>query len=69
MPAYWIPPVTGGRSVEHFAPKKKHRDFAYEWDNHRLVCSVMNSRKRDFEDVLDPLLCPGSRRRLFKAQR
>ena len=49
-----IPPVTGGRSVEHFAPKKKHRDHAYEWKNYRLVCSVMNSRKRDFEDVLDP---------------
>ena len=49
-----IPPVTGGRSVEHFAPKKKHRIYAYEWNNYRLVCSVMNSRKRDFEDVLDP---------------
>jgi uncharacterized protein (TIGR02646 family) len=49
-----IPPVTGGRSVEHFAPKSKHRDPAYEWSNYRLVCSIMNSRKRDFEDVLDP---------------
>jgi uncharacterized protein (TIGR02646 family) len=49
-----IPPVTGSRSVEHFAPKSKHRNDAYEWSNYRLVCSVMNSRKRDFEDVLDP---------------
>lgn len=49
-----IPPVTGGRSVEHFAPKSKHPDDAYEWQNYRLVCSIMNSRKRDFEDVLDP---------------
>ncbi len=49
-----IPPVTGGRSVEHFAPKMKHPDYAYEWKNYRLVCSLMNSRKRDFEDVLDP---------------
>ena len=49
-----IPPVTRGRSVEHFAPKKKHRDHTYEWDNYRLVCSVMNSRKWEFEDVLDP---------------
>jgi len=54
----FIPPVTGGRTVEHFAPKKKHRDHAYEWSNYRLVCSVMNSRKRDFEDVLDPFEIP-----------
>ena len=50
----YIPKVTGGRSVEHFAPKSKHRNDAYEWQNYRLVCSVMNSRKREFEDVLDP---------------
>lgn len=50
----YIPPVTGGRTVEHFAPKSKVRELAYEWRNYRLVCSVMNSRKRDFEDVLDP---------------
>ena len=50
----YIPQVTGGRTVEHFAPKKKHRNDAYEWSNYRLVCNVMNSRKRDFEDVMDP---------------
>ena len=50
----YIPKVTGGRSVEHFAPKRKHPQYAYEWSNYRLVCCVMNSRKRDFEDVLDP---------------
>ena len=40
--------------MEHFAPKKKHPDHAYIWENYRLVCTVMNSRKRDFENVLDP---------------
>lgn len=50
----YIPPVVGGRSVEHFAPKSKHRDLAYEWTNYRLVCGVMNSRKKEFEDVIDP---------------
>jgi uncharacterized protein (TIGR02646 family) len=50
----YIPRVTGGRTVEHFAPKTKNREDAYEWRNYRLVCNVMNSRKRDFEDVLDP---------------
>lgn len=53
-----IPPVTGARSVEHFAPKKKHRRYAYDWDNYRLICSLMNSRIRDFEDVLDPFEIP-----------
>ncbi len=50
----YIPRVVGGPSVEHLAPKSKHPDLAYEWRNYRLVCALMNSRKRDFEDVLDP---------------
>lgn len=51
---FYIPRVTGGDSVEHFAPKSAHPELAYEWSNYRLVCSLMNSRKREFEDVLDP---------------
>lgn len=54
----WIPPLTGGRSVDHFAPKSAHPDLAYEWSNYRLVCSVMNARKREFEDVIDPFDIP-----------
>ena len=50
----YIELVTGGRSVDHFAPKSKATDLIYEWSNYRLVCSVMNSRKHHFEDVLDP---------------
>jgi len=46
--------VTGGGSVDHFIAKSKRVDLAYEWCNYRLACSTMNSRKRDFEDVLDP---------------
>lgn len=49
-----IHPVTGGRSVDHFAPKSQRWDQVYEWDNYRLCCSLMNSSKRDFGDVLDP---------------
>lgn len=49
-----IPKITGAKSVEHFAPKSKRLDQAYEWSNYRLVCARLNSRKRDFEDVLDP---------------
>ena len=53
-----IPRATGARSVDHIAPKSKRRDLAYEWSNYRLVCSLMNARKRDFEDVLDPFAIP-----------
>jgi hypothetical protein len=50
----YIPRATGARSVDHFVPKSRRRDLAYEWTNYRLACSLMNSRKRDFDDVLDP---------------
>lgn len=52
--AIYIDPVTGGDSVEHFAPKSTDEDLAYEWSNYRLVCRLMNSRKSAFRDVLDP---------------
>lgn len=46
--------VIGGGSVDHFIAKSQRADLAYEWHNYRLACSRMNSRKRDFGDVLDP---------------
>ena len=46
--------VTGAGSVDHFVAKSIRADLAYEWTNYRLACSVMNSRKKDYEDVLDP---------------
>lgn len=45
---------SGARAVEHFAPKSKSVDLAYEWRNYRLACSTINSWKSNFEDVLDP---------------
>jgi hypothetical protein len=50
----WIPHITGGRTVEHFKPTSKYPQDAYIWDNYRLVCRLLNGRKREFEDVLDP---------------
>jgi uncharacterized protein (TIGR02646 family) len=50
----FVPKVVGAPSVEHFVPKSQHLNQAYEWNNYRFVCAKMNSRKRDFEDVLDP---------------
>jgi hypothetical protein len=54
----FIPPATGAPTVDHFVPKSKRRDLTYEWSNYRLACSLMNARKRDFEDVLDPFEVP-----------
>ena len=53
-----IPRGTGARSVDHLLPKSKRPDRAYEWDNYRLASALMNARKHDFEDVLDPFEIP-----------
>lgn len=45
---------TGGVGVDHFVAKSHSAGLAYEWNNYRLACNTMNSRKRDFNDVLDP---------------
>ncbi len=45
---------TGAKTVEHFKPKEKYPQDAYRWDNYRFVCSTLNGRKGNHEDVLDP---------------
>ena len=50
----YIPKGTGARSVDHMVPKSLAWDRAYEWDNYRLACSLMNSRKGAAASVLDP---------------
>ena len=50
----YIPRGTGARSVDHMVPKSMAWDQAYEWDNYRLACSLMNSRKGAAASVLDP---------------
>ena len=52
--AIYVERVTGGVSADHFVAKSSNLALAYEWSNYRLACLTMNSRKRDFEDVLDP---------------
>lgn len=44
----------GGVSVDHFIAKSRRPDLAYEWSNYRLACSIMNSRKGNHDDILDP---------------
>lgn len=51
----YIEPVTGSATVDHWAPKSLNWDKVYEWDNYRLACSLMNSRKNVFGDVIDPV--------------
>lgn len=46
--------VMGGGSVDHFIAKSADAGLAYEWRNYRLACLTMNSRKREYSDVLDP---------------
>ena len=50
----YIPRGTGARSVDHMIPKSMAWDQVYEWDNYRLACSLMNSRKGNAASVLDP---------------
>ena len=54
--AVFIPPLTGGDTVEHFVPRSANRMLAYEWSNYRLVTSRLNGKKGDHQDVLDPFL-------------
>lgn len=51
---HWIAPDTGSDTVEHFRPKSRYPNEAYEWKNYRLVCGRLNGRKGDNEDVIDP---------------
>ncbi len=50
----YIERITGVATVDHWAPKSKAWDRVYEWDNYRLACGLMNSRKNIFDDVVDP---------------
>lgn len=50
----YIEQVTGVGTVDHWAPKSRAVERAYEWDNYRLACSLMNARKQTFEGLVDP---------------
>ena len=50
----YIPRGVGAPSVDHMVPKSMRWDQVYEWTNYRLACALMNARKSDVEQVLDP---------------
>lgn len=51
---FYVERVTGAPSVDHMIPKSVSWQEVYEWSNYRFACALMNSRKRDYRDVLDP---------------
>lgn len=51
---HWLPRDSGAGTVDHFRPKARYPDLAYDWSNYRLANLVCNGRKGDHEDVLDP---------------
>lgn len=52
----YIHRITGAATVDHWAPKSTTWSRVYEWDNYRLASSIMNARKNDYGDVLDPFV-------------
>jgi hypothetical protein len=52
--AIYIENVTGAATIDHMIPRSVEWSQVYEWDNYRLACSLMNSRKNDAIFVLDP---------------
>jgi len=50
----YIERVTGAGSVDHMLPKSRAWQHIYEWQNYRLACTLMNARKNNYQDVLDP---------------
>ena len=52
--SFYIERVTGAASVDHMLPKSLEWQVVYEWHTYRLACSLMNSRKNNYRNVLDP---------------
>ena len=50
----YIERIIGAPSIDHWIPKSVDPERAYEWDNFRLACSLMNSRKGTKDMLLDP---------------
>ena len=44
----------GEVTIDHFIPKSLRPDLAYEWSNYRLASALINARKLQSCDVLDP---------------
>ncbi len=45
---------TGNPTVDHMIPKSRSWDNVYEWSNYRLCAALVNTRKNDHSDMIDP---------------
>lgn len=52
--AYTTMRLAEGGTIDHFLPKSHRPDLAYEWSNYRLARQIMNARKGETMDVVDP---------------
>jgi len=48
----WYMPLIG--TLDHYLPKSKYPELAYEWSNYRLALHRMNMNKSDSTEVVDP---------------
>ncbi len=52
--AVYLPQQNG--TVDHFLPKAKYPNLAYEWNNYRLANAKVNNTKGDQEGIIDPFI-------------
>ena len=46
---------TGGPTVDHVVPKSLAWDLVYEWSNYRLCTGIVNSKKGELLQLVDPV--------------
>jgi hypothetical protein len=52
--ALYIEYGTGNPTVDHWIPKSRAWNLVYEWSNYRLSAGLINAKKGEQTDVLDP---------------
>lgn len=58
--AMYLEPATATSTVDHMIPKSRDWRHVYEWKNYRLCAHLINSRKADMAEIIDPFECkPG----------
>ncbi|MGN6110978.1 MAG: hypothetical protein ACTHU0_38125 [Kofleriaceae bacterium] len=58
--AMYLHHATGSPTVDHVLPKSYAWELVYEWSNYRLCASIINSKKNNLLDLIDPFdVAPG----------
>ncbi|MBM3114545.1 hypothetical protein [Jeongeupia naejangsanensis] len=52
------PAESGNIEVEHYAPKSKHPDLTFCWENFLPACRKCNEHKDDHDTILEPIINP-----------